>query len=116
MSSLYSQRRRYFEEKYARFDPADALRIACELNIDITKPEPWLRVYYDTISVWGVGFLGPDWAPALIHGLATLIQEGLNRREDPYRPELLPEGAWELYQGDRQIMATYQADREAGSP
>lgn len=96
------------ETAYQHFDLADALRIACELNIDITKPEPWLRVYYDTVSQWGIGFIGPEWPPAFIHSLAILIQEEIANPDTPWQWETLPDGAQDLVKEDQQILQDLQ--------
>lgn len=98
-------RRSEFEAKYAAFDLPDAFRIACEMNIDITKPEPWLRVYYDTVSQWGAGFIGPEWQPAFIHTLAVLIQAAIADPDSPWQWGNLPEGAQELWAQDQAIMS-----------
>ncbi|HEY9836282.1 MAG TPA: hypothetical protein V6D27_05245 [Vampirovibrionales bacterium] len=96
--------RQILETEYAQFDLADAFRIACELNIDITKPEPWLRVYYDAVSQWGVGFMGPEWQPAFIHALAILIEEAVRNPDSPWQWETLPEGAIALFEQDQAII------------
>ncbi|MEB3225936.1 MAG: hypothetical protein VKJ86_09050 [Synechococcus sp.] len=98
------EHRKTLERAYQHFDLADVLRIACELNIDITKPEPWLRVYYDTISCWGIGFIGPEWPPAFVHTLAILIQEAIANPETPWQWETLPEGAQALVEADQRIL------------
>ncbi|MBV5261135.1 hypothetical protein FLX56_22215 [Synechococcus moorigangaii CMS01] len=100
------------ETAYGAFDLADALRIACELNIDITKPEPWLRVYYDTINHWQAGFMGPEWPPAFIHSLAVLIQALVADPENPWQWETLPEGAWDLVEQDQRILQHFAALRQ----
>ena len=96
-------RRQILEEAYADFDLADAFRIACEMSIDVTKPEPWLRVYYDTVSKWGAGFRGPEWQPAFIHSLVVLIREAVEDKESSWQWETLPEGAQELCDQDQVI-------------
>lgn len=97
-------RRQILDQEYANFDLADAFRIACEMNIDITKPEPWLRVYYNTVSQWGAGFVGPEWQPAFIHSLVILIRELVADRDSPWQWETLPEGAEHLCEADQMIM------------
>jgi hypothetical protein len=97
-------RRQILDREYADFDLADAFRIACEMNIDITKPEPWLRVYYNTVSQWGAGFVGPEWQPAFIHSLVVLIRELVADRESPWQWETLPDGAQMLCEEDQAII------------
>ena len=97
-------RRQILEQEYADFDLADAFRIACEVDIDITKPEPWLRVYYDTVGRWSVGFLGPEWQPAFVHALAELIRENVANSDLVWKWETLPEGAEELCDRDQAIV------------
>lgn len=97
-------RRHILDQEYADFDLADAFRIACEMNIDVTKPEPWLRAYYDTVSQWGAGFVGPEWQPAFIHALVVLIREKVASKESSWQWETLPEGAQELCEQDQRIM------------
>lgn len=96
--------RQIFEAAYADFDLADVLRIACEMSIDITKPEPWLRVYYDTVSRWQIGFIGPEWQPAFVHSLAVLIQDAVADSDSVWQWETLPEGAAELCEQDQKII------------
>ncbi|NJN72736.1 MAG: hypothetical protein HC799_07960 [Limnothrix sp. RL_2_0] len=103
-------RRQILEQEYADFDLADVFRIACEMNIDITKPEPWLRVYYDTISRWGVGFIGPEWSPAFVHALVVLIREAIADQELSWQWSTLPEGAEELCERDQIIIEKLFAD------
>jgi hypothetical protein len=97
-------RRQILDREYADFDLADAFRIACEMNIDITKPEPWLRVYYNTVSQWGAGFVGPEWQPAFIHSLVVLIRELVADRDSPWQWETLPDGAQTLCEEDQAII------------
>ncbi len=97
-------RRQILEQEYADFDLADVFRIACEMSIDITKPEPWLRVYYDTVSRWGVGYMGPEWQPAFVHSLAELIRERVNDPDSIWKWETLPEGAEDLCRQDQAIV------------
>lgn len=101
-------RKDQLEKNYQLFDLPDALRIACEMNIDITKPEPWLRVYYDAASALGVGFVGPEWPPAFIHGLANLIQELVEDSRQDWHWDNLPLGARELYEEERAIFSRWQ--------
>lgn len=97
-------RRQILEQHYEAFDLPDVFRIACEMNIDITKPEPWLRVYYDTVSHWGIGFIGPEWQPAFVHAVAVLIMAAVQNPESGWQWETLPEGAQDLVEQDRQIL------------
>lgn len=97
-------RRQIFEAAYADFDLADVLRITCEMSIDITKPEPWLRVYYDVVNDWQIGFIGPEWQPAFVHTLARLIREAIADPNSPWQWETLPEGAAELCEQDQNII------------
>lgn len=97
-------RRQILEQEYADFDLADVFRIACEMSIDVTKPEPWLRVYYDTVSRWGVGYMGPEWQPAFVHALAELIRERVSDPDSIWKWETLPEGAEELCEQDEKII------------
>ena len=96
--------RQVLDEAYADFDLADVFRIACEMSIDITKPEPWLRVYYDTVSHWNIGFIGPEWQPAFVHSLAVLIREAVADTNSIWQWETLPEGAQELCEQDQSIL------------
>lgn len=103
-------RRQILDTAYAHFDLPDVFRIACEMGIDVTKPEPWLRVYYDTVSRWGVGFVGPEWQPAFIHSVVVLIRELVADQDTHWRWETLPEGAEMLCEQDRAIAEKLFAD------